>query len=173
MKKITLTVLVLLVTNFVIAQAKDGQLSKKKWLIEANTGFGDNVGNTSFYFSSKDGKTSYNVGLEGGYFIKDNLALKLGLGFGKTSDSNSNDPIAYKIGVKYYFKKMIPIELSYNGVGIGDTDANPKSIGLQAGYAIFIGKNISIEPGVRYNKALYNQYFDDSFQFNIGFALHL
>lgn len=138
MKKITLALVALFVTNFAIGQAKEGQLSKKKWLIEANTGFGDNVGNTSFYFSSKDGKTSYNVGLEGGYFIKDNLALKLGLGFGKKSDSNSNDPIAYKIGVKYYLKKMIPIELSYNGIGIGDTDANPKSIGLQAGYAILL-----------------------------------
>jgi hypothetical protein len=172
MKKIILCAVALFAFTFAHAQAKDGQVDKGKWLIEVNTGFGKNVGNTSFYFSSTDGETAYNFGVEGGYFIKDNLALKLGLGYGDNSLDQTTDPIAYKIGAKYYFKKMIPIELSYNGVGFGDINANPTYIGLQAGYAFFLGKNVSIEPGLAYNKAIHDNYFDDTFQFNIGFALH-
>ena len=107
-----------------------------------------------------------------GVFIKNNLALKLGLGYGDSGIKGEETPIAYKIGAKYYFKSMIPIELSYNGVGIGDKDANPTYLGLQAGYALFLGKNVSIEPGIRYNMATHKQYYDNNFQFNIGFALH-
>ena len=170
MKKITVSILALFAFAFANGQAKEGQVSKGKWLIEANTGFGRNVGTTAMYFSSSDGITSYNIGAEGGYFIKDNLALKLGLGYGEI-DGNG-EPIAYKIGAKYYLKTMIPIELSYNGVGFGSADANPTYVGTQIGYALFLGKNISIEPGIRYNIATHKQYYDNSLQLNIGFALH-
>lgn len=172
MKKITLAVLALLGFGSANGQAKVGQVSKGKWLIEANTGFGSHVGSTSLSLNSSDGITSYNIGAEGGYFIKDNLALKFGLGYGDNGIAGQENPIAYKIGAKYYFKKMIPIELSYNGIGIGSADANPTYLGIQAGYALFLGKNISIEPGFRYNKAMYSEYYDNTFQFNIGFALH-
>lgn len=172
MKKIILSGVAFFTFLFANAQAKEGQVSKGKWLIEANTGFGQNVGNTSLYFKSVDGVTSYNIGVEGGYFIKDNLAIKLGLGYGDDGTEGVTDPIAYKFGVKYYFKSMIPVEVSYNGVGFGDADANPNYIGLQAGYALFLGKNVSIEPGVRYNSAINKQFYDSNFQFNIGFALH-
>jgi hypothetical protein len=172
MKRIILAAVALFSFGFANAQAKEGQVSKGKWLIEVNTGFGDQVGNTSLFLTSSDGVTAYNIGAEGGYFIKDNLAVKLGLGYGDNGIDGQDRPLAYKIGAKYYFKKMIPIELSYNGVGIGDADANPTYLGIQAGYALFLGKNISVEPGFRYNKALHNQYYDNNFQFNIGFALH-
>ena len=39
------------------------------------------LGTTGIYFSSSDGSSSYNVGLDGGYFIMDDLAIKVGLGF--------------------------------------------------------------------------------------------
>jgi hypothetical protein len=172
MKKIILAVVALFAFSFANGQAKEGQVSKGKWLVEVNTGFGTNVGSTSLYFTSSDGVTSYNIGAEGGYFIKDNLALKIGLGYGDNGIKGQETPIAYKIGAKYYFKSMIPIEISYNGVGIGQADANPTYVGLQAGYAVFLGKNVSIEPGIRYNLATHKQYYDNSLQFNIGFALH-
>ena len=164
---------------FLVAQAQENevqiqgnQVSKGKWLIEANTGFGQKVGNTSLYFKTSDGVTAYNIGLEGGYFIKDNLAIKVGLGYGDDGVSTLTDPIAYKLGLKYYFKSKIPVEISYNGVGFGDTDANPAYIGFQAGYAFFLGKNVSMEPGIRYNNAVNKSFYDSNFQFNMGFALH-
>jgi hypothetical protein len=140
-------------------------------LIEANTSFGQNVGNTYLCLKTTYGVTAYNIGLEGGYSFKDNLAIKLGLGYGDDGVSTLTDPLAYKLGLKYYFKSKIPIEISYNGVG--DKDSNPTYIGLQAGYAFFLGKNVSVEPGIRYNNAVHKQFYDSSFQFNIGFALHL
>ncbi len=172
MKKITLALMALFAFGFSNGQAKEGQVSKGIWLIEVNTGFGENVGSTSLSLTSSDGITAYNIGAEGGYFIKDNLAIKLGLGYGDDGIEGNDNPIAYKIGAKYYFKKMIPIELSYNGVGFGSADANPTYLGFQAGYALFLGKNVSIEPGLRYNKSMNTDYYDDNFQFNIGFALH-
>ena len=168
MKKITLSIIALLAVAFCNAQAKDGQLDKGSWLIEANTGFGQGVGSTGFYFSSTDGVLSFNLGAEGGYFIADNLALKFGLGYGEVD--GKGDPIAYKIGAKYYIKKMIPVEISYNGVGLASID--PIYVGAQAGYAFFLGKNISIEPGIRYNFATHRDNFDDKLQLNVGFALH-
>lgn len=172
MKRIILVAMALFAFGFTNGQAKEGQVSKGKWLVEVNTGFGENVGNTSLSFRSSDGITAFNIGAEGGYFIKDNLAIKLGLGYGEDGLGGTDEPIAYKVGAKYYFKKMIPIELSYNGVGFGSADANPTYLGLQAGYALFLGKNVSIEPGIRYNKSMNTNFYDDNLQFNIGFALH-
>jgi hypothetical protein len=172
MKKIILSTLSLFAFAVVHAQATEDQVSKGKWLIEVNTGFGNRVGTTALYLNSSDGVTSYNIGAEGGYFLKDKLALKLGLGYGNTGIKGQETPIAYKIGAKYYFKSMIPIELSYNGVGFGEADANPTYVGAQVGYALFLSKNVSIEPGIRYNLATHKQYYDNSLQFNIGFVLH-
>lgn len=170
MKKITTILFALCAFAFANGQAKDGQLLKGKWLIEANTGFGNNVGSTAIYFSNSNGVSSFNIGAEGGYFIKDNLALKLGLGYGEVD--GVGDPIAYKIGAKYYIKGMIPVELSYNGIGFGDADLNPTYVGAQIGYALFLGKNVSIEPGIRYNLATHKQFYDNNLQLNIGFAIH-
>ena len=177
MKKIIL--IVAAVFAFGVANAQDkkesagGQTSEGKWLIEANTGFGSGVGSTALYFTSEDGETAYNIGAEAGYFIMDDLALKVGLGFGDNGgDGPGSSATAYKIGAKYYIKSMIPVELSYNGVSYNDVDENPSYIGLQAGYAWFLGENVSIEPGIRYNNSLNDDFYESNFQFNIGFALH-
>ena len=75
MKRIILAAVALFSFGFANAQAKEGQVSKGKWLIEVNTGFGDQVGNTSLSLTSSDGVTAYNIGAEE-VFIKDNLAVK-------------------------------------------------------------------------------------------------
>ena len=174
MKKIILTVAA--VFAFGVANAQDkkesagNQTSEGKWLIEANTGFGSGVGTTQFGLKSEDGVTSYNLGAEAGYFIMDDLAIKAGLGYG--DDGADMTTISYKVGAKYYIKGMIPVELSYNGVSVKDADENPSYIGIQAGYAWFLGENVSLEPGIRYNNSLNGDFFESNIQFNIGFALH-
>lgn len=176
MKKIILSLAAVFAFGFANAQDENsGQTAKGKWLIEANTNFGAAHGaNTSFQFSSADGSTAYNLGLEGGYFIMDDLAVKAGFGFGgfKPDGGESTTTVSYKIGAKYYILKMIPVQLDYSGASIKDVDENPSYFGMQAGYAIFLGQNISIEPGVRFNKSLNDDFYDDVFQVNIGFALH-
>lgn len=175
MKKIILSILA--VAAFGTANAQEatsetgGQTSKGKWLIEANTG-NAMLGNTGFYFASSDGESSYNVGLDGGYFIMDNLALKAGLGYGGDSATDSNI-LSYRLGAKYYVISKIPVTLDLTGASIKDAEENPMWLGIGAGYAWFLGKNVSIEPGLRYNHSLNENFTDEGvFQLNIGFALH-
>lgn len=175
MKKIILSVAAMFAFAFVNAQDAAGQTDKGKWLVEANTNFGAAHGaNTSFQFASADGSSAYNLGLEGGYFIMDDLALKVGFGFGgvKPDGGESTTTTSYKVGAKYYIMKMIPVQVDYSGSSTKDFDENPSYLGLQAGYAVFLGSNVSIEPGVRFNKSLNEDFYNDVLQFNIGFALH-
>ncbi len=190
MKRLVLSLMAICTFGFANAQKKVSKVSSEEksysssadqtevgsWLIEANTGFGGDggVGSTQFGLTSRDGKTSYNIGLEGGYFVIDDLALKVGLGYGGSSESGSISALTYKIGAKYYISRMIPVELSYTGVSVSGASENPSYVGLQAGYALFLGKNVSVEPGLRYNYALLSKDKGgiSNLQFNIGFALH-
>ena|SRR6218665_1160005 len=156
--------------TFGFANAQE-QTAKGKWLIETNTSFGaTEVGNTGFHLSSSDGETQWGLGAEGGYFVADNLALKAGLGY--SDFGHSDNAFSYKLGAKYYLLNKFPLEASYTGMTIKDADKNPSFVGLQGGYAWFIGNNVSIEPGLRYNISLNDDYYKSVFQFNIGFALH-
>ncbi|MDR6846586.1 hypothetical protein [Flavobacterium granuli] len=167
MKKIILSAVAVLAFGFTNAQE---QTKKGKWLIEANTNFGaTTVGNTSFQLASSDGDTAWNLGAEGGYFVADNLAVKAGLGYG---DNGGYNVFSYKVGAKYYLMNKFPLEASFTGASIEDFNENPSYLGLQAGYAWFVAKNVSIEPGLRYNISLNNDFYEDVFQLNIGFALH-
>ncbi len=175
MKNLFLTVA--LVVVFVSANAQGssdngGQTASGKWLIEANTG-NAMLGTTGFYFTSFDGETAYNLGFDGGYFIMDDFALKAGLGFG---DNGSASSFSYRLGAKYYINSMIPLTLDLTGAsgdGVKIGNETPLWLGFGAGYAWFLGSNVSIEPGIRYNHSLNDQYVDKGvFQINIGFALH-
>jgi hypothetical protein len=167
MKKIMLTLVGLLALGYVNAQSKnDGQTSKGKWLIEANTGSWA-TGNTSFSLMTTDGNTSWSVGLDGGYFISDDLAIKAGFGY---SDSGASDIFTYKVGAKYYVGSQFPIGADFTGISNDNFDAT--WIGLQGGYAWFVGKNVSIEPAIRYNITLDEAKADSAFQALVGFALH-
>lgn len=172
MKKIILAAIAVMTVGFASAQE---QTKKGKYLIEGNTSFGGNgLGNTGFALSSEDGTTSWNIGAEGGYFVMDNLAVKAGLGYGDTGADYGGSTFSYKVGAKYYVINKIPFEVSYTGASVKDADENPSYLGIQGGYAWFIGNNISIEPGLRYNLTLNDNYGTgkDVLQFNIGFALH-
>ena len=154
-----------------------GQTSKGKWLIEANTG-NALLGTTGIYLTTSDGYTEYNVGLDGGYFVADNLAIKAGLGFGGADSDlgDSESSFSYRLGAKYYIQSMIPVTLDITGAS-GDAvefaGETPLWLGIGAGYAWFLGENVSIEPGVRYNHSLNEDYSDKGvFQVNVGFALH-
>ncbi|MBP0905561.1 hypothetical protein ACFSKN_16830 [Mariniflexile gromovii] len=154
-----------------------GQTAKGKILIEANTGFGgiENTGNSSntgFGLYSIDGTTIWSIGAEGGYFVMDDLAVKLGLGY---NDYDGASSFTYKLGAKYYIVSKFPVQIDVTGASSDDYfgDETPLWLGLQGGYAWFVGNNVSIEPGIRYNHSLNEDFTDESvFEFRIGFALH-
>jgi hypothetical protein len=173
MKKRVVTIVALFIVGLANAQTND-QTEKGNVLIETNTGFGSEVGKTSFGYISRDGSTEYNIGLEGGYFIMDNLALKIGLGFGGFSPKElaSTSTFGYKIGAKYYVIGLLPVEISYNGYTQKNVSKNPSFVGFQAGYAIFLSRTISLEPGIRYNNSLDTEAAKSFVQLNMGFSLH-
>src|SRR5690606_14175483 len=116
-----------------------------------------------------------NLGLEGGYFIMDDLAIKAGLGYGSLKLDGADEAFSsfsYKIGAKYYVSGMIPVQIDYNGTSVKDAEENPSYVSLQGGYAIFLGDNVSIEPGLRYDMSMNDDFFESVLQVNIGFALH-
>ncbi|MBC3847804.1 hypothetical protein H8K90_15510 [Winogradskyella echinorum] len=180
MKKLLLMAAVA-VFGFTNVNAQDddsngGQTSKGKWLIEANTG-NAMLGTTGIYFASSDGSSEYNIGLDGGYFIMDDLAIKAGLGYGGFSpdEGDAASSFSYRFGAKYYVNSMIPVTVDLTGASGEDVygDETPLWLGLGAGYAWFVSNNISIEPGLRYNLSLNEDYTDEGvLQFNVGFALH-
>ena len=180
MKKLLLSALAICAFSFANAQEDDkstegGQTAKGSWLIEANTG-NAMLGNTGFYYSTQDGVSAYNIGLDGGYFVMDNLAIKAGLGFGDSNSDVDGNTFSYRIGAKYYAMGKFPVTVDLTGAS-GDevkiADETPMWLGLGGGYAWFVSNNISIEPGLRYNISLNDDYTDEGvFQFNIGFALH-
>lgn len=177
MKKLLLAIAMVAVSFTANAQEKGGQTSKGKWLIEANTNFGSgHTANTGFKLSSlsvkgSDSVTQYNLGLEGGYFLMDDLAVKAGLGFGGDSVDGSDSMFSYKIGAKYYIISQIPVQVDFSGSSRGS--ANSSFLGLQAGYALFLGDMVSVEPGLRYNLGLGDSDGRNILQFNVGFALHI
>ena len=183
MKKIILVAALVLFSFTVNAQDDGSALSKGSWLLEANTGFGGgdlNVAHsahTGFALQATDGYTAYSVGAEAGYFLADNLALKVGLGLNgqKLDGQDAVSTLTYKVGAKYYLDDKFPLQVDVTGAtGESFGDDKPLWLGLQAGYAIFISNSVSVEPGLRYNVSL-NQDFSDKglFELRVGFVVHL
>ena len=174
MKRLMLTFAVIFALTWTAeGQTSGGQTDEGKWLIEANTGFGDiaaHGASTGFGLTSWEGSTIWSLGFEGGYFVMDDLAIKAGLGY---TDLDGFSMFSYKLGGKYYVGGQIPIQVDITGASIEDADENPLWLGLQGGYAIFLNDYVSLEPGLRYNFSLNDQYSGEgAFELRIGFALH-
>ena len=147
---------------------------KGTFVIDANTTVGNvggsvGGGGTSFLLTSGGGETIWNLGAEMGYFFDDDLAAKVGFGYG---DYAGNSVFSYKFGLKYYIIGVIPAQLDISGQGSEDFygAVNPAYLGLQAGYAVFLGEMVSLEPALRYNISL-NDSFDGLFQIQVGFSM--
>ncbi len=149
--------------------ANNGQTSKGNWLLEANTGTWA-TGNTSFSLTSIDGNTAWSIGAEAGYFVEDNLAIKLGLGYSDLGDFFDGS-FVYKVGAKYYIDSQFPVGVDFTGASNDGNGAN--WLGLQGGYAIFLSDNVSLEPAIRYNLTLDEEDAESAFQALVGFVIHL
>ncbi|MBH1959364.1 hemin-degrading factor [Chryseobacterium sp. HSC-36S06] len=158
------------------AQTQNPALAKGKWLVEANTNFGVlSPSSTSIGFYTNDGDSMFKIGGEAGYFVANNLALKVGLGVTSLTmdtfygDNETSTAFNYKIGAKYYIASMFPVQIDFNG--ISSEGENINAVGFQGGYAWFVSPNISIEPGLRYDLGT-AEGSTGIFSGNVGFALH-
>ena len=151
MKKL-LTILMLVGFSFHAFSQEDkfegpSQTAKGKVAIDVNTTLGSIGGvlggsGTSFLLSSSEGSTIYNFGAEVGIFAANNMAFKLGFAYG---DFDGFNLFSYKLGLKYYIISRIPFQIDFNGQAGKEIYGDEKAayIGLQAGYAIFIGDMVS------------------------------
>ncbi len=179
MKKILLVAGLAVFGTASAQMSQNPALTKGKWLVEANTNFGVlSPANTSIGFYSNDGNSLFKIGGEGGYFVVDNLAVKIGLGvtsiteeyygyYGVTSETST--AFNYKVGLKYYIASMFPVQVDFNGISSEGESIN--AVGFQGGYAWFVAPNISIEPGLRYDLGT-AEGSSGIFSGNVGFALH-
>ena len=152
----------------------NGPTSEGRWLIEANTGFGEGAAqgaNTGFGLSSSDGTTIWSIGGEAGLFVIDDLAIKGGLGY---TDLDGFSLFSFKLGAKYYINSTIPVQVDLTGASIQDSDVNPLYLGLQGAYAIFLNDSVSIEPGLRYNISLNSDFTEEGIlELRVGFVIHI
>ncbi len=176
MKKVVLTIIMVAVAYTANSQKNNGQTEKGKFLIDLNTqvfGGGGLQTNTGFSFVQSNGYSSWSVGLDGGYFIADNFALKAGFGYADSSHGG-NSVFSYKIGAKYYLKGNIPFEVNLSGSNVDFLVDKPLSLGLSGGYAFFLGDKLSIEPKINYSIPVNNKYIlKESLSLGVSFSIHL
>lgn len=88
--------------------------------------------------------TSWNVGVQGGYFVIDRLAV---VATASLEHFSKNDEVfTYGGGLKYYIEDLVPVQVDYlNKDHFGDY------LGFQGGYAFKVANNFTIEPNVKYN----------------------
>lgn len=111
-------------------------------------GVGTN-GLTGLGFSNVEGSktTTWNVGIQGGYFVENNLALVAG---GRYTHLQKNvDVLHYLGGVRSYLWNVLPVQVDYNG-----SNRKESNIGVQVGYAFKPVNYLTIEPNLRYDSNL-------------------
>lgn len=141
MKKLALFVCLLVVT--VAARA---QFEKGKWIVNPSlTGL-------NFTHDSELSKTSFSIEAKGGAFLIDNLALLIHAG----ASWNQGETDVYTLGVggRYYFQQngiYLGVNVNANRRDLGKWDSTRLSLGLEAGYAFFLSRTVTLEPAAFWN----------------------
>lgn len=139
--------------------------------------------NSGLSFQSQDGiednLVSFSLNVGGGYFVIDNLAAGLNLGF-STSSQGDFSGTSLSIGpfARYYFDNVFfganfSFTNSNSDNGTNDFSANGSQLGLELGYAAFLNNSVAIEPAITYFNT--GGDFDGltGFALSIGFSIYL
>lgn len=161
MKKVTLFVCLLVVSLVARAQFEQGT-----WVINPSL--------TGMNFSySKGDKMQFGLGAQAGTFLVDGVALMVEAG------ADWSKPVdIYNLGVggRYYFNKTgvyLGAGLDLNRIRMKGGDHNTNwGLGIEAGYAYFISRTVTIEPAVYY-KWRFNDGDLSKFGIKIGFGIYL
>jgi outer membrane protein len=172
MKKILFTVFAAFVAFGASAQIEKGTIL---------AGASSNLGYNSFTPKDADAITAFNIDLKGGYFIIDNLALGLNIGFSSQDDSNSDTKTtstALGVFARYYIQGKIFIEGGFDSYkdkdesGGSEFESSYTGINIGVGYAAFITDNIAVEPALGYT-SVSGDFEGSGFGINVGFTLYL
>lgn len=124
--------------------AAHAQFEKGKWVLNPSiTGLG-------LIHDTGSDKTSFGMEVKGGAFLLDNVALLISGGANWNENEGTRDRYTLGVGGRYYFSK-IGIFLGGN-VNVnrynyeGGHDETDFSAGLEAGYAFFLSRTVTLEP---------------------------
>lgn len=143
MKKFLL--LICLLVSAVSAQA---QFEKGKWVVNPSvTGLG-----LSYDTGTK--KASFGLDVNGGAFVADNLALLIRGGLGWNENGGDTDVYYLGVGGRYYFSQVgvyLGANVNVDRWDWGEHSDTKFSFGMEAGYAFFLSKTVTLEPAVFWN----------------------
>lgn len=160
MKKIVL--LLCLLAGVVSAHA---QFEKGTWLVNPSaTGLG-------LSYDTQTDKATFGLDVNGGAFVADNLALLIHGGLAWNENGGDADVYSLGVGTRYYFHKVgvfVGANVNVDRWDWGRYDDTKFSFGLEAGYAFFLSKTVTLEPA-----AYWNVNGDQSkFGLKLGFGLY-
>mgnify|MGYP003582070815 CR=1 FL=1 len=186
MKKFTIvTAILFLLTNILNAQTEQGKI-----LVSGKSSLDFTSSTTKYYY---DGETDsdfdekvnkFSIAPSVGYFVIDNLAVGLSASYQtekyKEGSDNWDDPISvYMVGpfVTYIFPLQGMVKPFIGGIGgiagasYGPDDEDKQSgviYGGNAGVALFLNKNISLDLGGQYIKSNFRNNGDNKYQSKSG-----
>ncbi len=148
MKKTIQVIIIGLTLGFISTaiSAQSDFIRKGRVLIETGSSITNSLSNEGSGASVLfDGGTSVlELGVEGGYFIGENFALKTRLGI---LSAGGVSLTSFAGGVKYYIARVVPVELtlgSFSAEGI----IGPLVTNASIGYGIRLADNINLEPSI-------------------------
>ncbi len=171
MKKILSTAFICLCVLQLSAQTEQGKI-----LMGATSNLGLSVLSQD---AVEDNNFNLSLNAQGGYFVIDNLAAGLNLGFGVSNqgDISVNSFVVGPFGRYYFDNVFFGAGFSFINTnrddGITDLSSSGSQIGLELGYAAFINNNVAIEPALTYFNTGGDFDGQTSIALNIGFTIYL
>lgn len=138
-------VLFCLLASVVSAHA---QFEKGKWVINPSvTGLG-------LSYDTGVDKASFGLDVHGGAFVADNLALLIRGGLAWNEGGTDTDIYSLGVGGRYYFSQVgifLGANVNVDRWDWGEVDETKFSFGMEAGYAFFLSRTVTLEPAVYWN----------------------
>ncbi|MFK7951548.1 MAG: hypothetical protein AB8B73_01780 [Ekhidna sp.] len=150
MKKLILSTTLVAIFGFANAQTEQGAI-----LVGASS----NLGFTSTSVDGVDDNASnFNLDARGGYFVIDNLAVGLGLGFNNQKQGdNKIGTTSFGLFGRYYVNGTFFLGAGFDTTkttletAAGSGDVSGSFINFEAGYPVWLGDNAAIEPSLNYS----------------------
>lgn len=134
--------LLIVLAAFALSSCAYAQISKGTIML---------AGSSSFDFTSNNEDagdfSQIDLDVKGGYFIMDNLALGLNLGYSKNSELD-DALTTFGLFGRYYVNGKILVGLGFNSSKFGDVSFS--EIPIEVGYALFLNDAVALEPALNY-----------------------
>lgn len=140
MKRLALLICLLVATMVVQAQFEKG-----KWFVNPS------VTGLNLSYNTEADKVSFGIEANGGAFLMDNVALLVKAGAGWNQGDLRKDVYTLGVGGRYYFDKIgiyLGADVNLNRYDWDGGDRTLFGFGMEAGYAFFLTRTVTIEPAV-------------------------